>query len=247
MMYKLLYFIIFAVIFSGCANSVEKVNKTVKLDQFPKHQVPKEIEPLKKNAKGSLFSNRSNSLFSDRKNLQIGDIVFVSIEEGPDEASTESKKETKLNDEGSTRTGGSLNNVPETSFPIIGSLIKNSASALNKVLGMGYSLPKRTGTFKAEATSEVNDLFIYSISAVVTQLFQNGNMLVQGNKEVVVNGQKQTLRLSGVLSPYDLESNNIVSSEKLANLKVVYYKNGDEQDYMEKPWGTKMIETISPF
>jgi len=244
---KLLSILLITILLTGCSNSTQSINNSVKIDEKPKYQVPKKIDPPRPQAKGSLFSNQGASLFSDRKNLQIGDIVYITINEGPTSAKTESIKETKLNDDGTTQEGGSLNNVPETSMPIVGSLIKNSANVLNKVLGMGYTLPSRSGTFKAEASSEINDEFSYNISAIVTQLFQNGNFLIQGTKEVIVNGQKQTLKLSGVLSPYDLEANNTVSSNKLANLKVVYYKNGDEQDAMEKPWGTQIVETISPF
>ncbi len=243
---NIVFFLLLSLIVTGCTNSTKSINNSVKIDETPKYQIPKEIEPPKQKAKGSLFSNQGGSLFSDRKALQIGDIVYVDINEEPT-VETYSDKETILSDEGTTQEGGSLDNVLETSLPVVGSLIKNSASALNKVLGMGYTLPSRTGKFYAEASSNVEDKFVYNVSAIVTQLFQNGNYLIQGTKEVVVNGQKQTLKLSGVLSPYDIEADNTIKADKLANLKVVYYKDGDEQDYMEKPWGTKIVETISPF
>jgi flagellar L-ring protein precursor FlgH len=244
---KIVLFLFISFILVGCTNSTKNINNSVKIDEPPKYQIPKKVEQPKPKAKGSLFSNQGGSLFSDRKNLQVGDIVYVTIEEGPSEARTESTRDTSLNDDGKTQEGGSLNDVPGTSMPIVGSLIKNSANVLNKVLGMGYSLPSRSGTFSASSETEVLDAFSYNISAIVTQLYQNGNYLIQGTKEVVVNGQKQTLKLSGVLSPYDLGSNNVIESNKLANLKVKYYKNGEDQELMEKPWGTQIVETISPF
>lgn len=243
---KIIFFLLISLIVTGCTNSTNSINNSVKIDETPKYQIPKEIEATKQKAKGSLFSNQGSSLFSDRKALQIGDIVYVDINEEPT-VETYSDKETILTDDGKTQTGGSLDNVPGTSMPVLGSLLKNSANVLNKVLGMGYTLPSRTGKFYAEASSNVEDKFVYNVSAIVTQQFQNGNYFIQGTKEVVVNGQKQTLKLSGVLSPYDIEASNTIKADKLANLKVVYYKNGDEQDYMEKPWGTQIVETISPF
>ena len=83
MMYKLLTTISIGLfVLTGCVNSVEQINQTMKVDESPKYQVPKQITQPKRQAKGSLFTNGANSLFADRKSLQIGDIIFVTINEG---------------------------------------------------------------------------------------------------------------------------------------------------------------------
>lgn len=222
------------------------MNKSIDIDQKPKYQIPVQQQPPKKQAKGSLFQGQRNSLFTDRKELQIGDIVYISIQEGPDTVETKSERTTSLNDEGKTQTGGSVDNFPSTSMPVVGGLLDKSLDALNKVLGIGYTLPSRSGTFSATSESVIEDILEYDISAVVAEQYINGNYLLEGLKQVVINGQKHTLKISGVLNPSELEGTTI-SSDKLANLKVIYFKDGDEQDYMEKPWGTKLLETISPF
>jgi len=231
---------------TGCSNSKQSINESVKINEKPKYQIPAKIDPPKPQAKGSLFSGQTSSLFSDRKNLQLGDIIYITVKEGPTTAKTKSKRKTSLNDKGTTQTGGSLNNVPQTDAPVLGSVLKNSASVLNKILGMGFTLPSRSGSFKASAETTIEDVLEYDVSAVVTEQYQNGNYLLEGLKYVVINGQKHTLKISGVMNPQELTGNTI-DSNKLANLKVVYIKEGDEQDYMEKPWGTRILETISPF
>ena len=57
----------------------EQINNTLKVNETPKYQIPKKLIPPKKQAKGSLFTNRTTSLFADRKALQLGDIIFVNI------------------------------------------------------------------------------------------------------------------------------------------------------------------------
>ncbi len=243
-----LLFVLFVIIFSltACSKSRQAMNESVKINEKPKYQIPAKIEPPKPKAKGSLFTGQTSSLFSDRKALQLGDIIYITVKEGPSKVETKSERKTSLNDDGTTQTGGSLNNVPQTDAPILGSVLKRSAHVLNKLLGMGFSLPSRSGSFSATAETTIEDVLEYDVSAVVTEQYQNGNYLLEGLKYVVISGQKHTLKISGVMNPQELEGNTIDSS-KLANLKVVYFKDGDEQDYMEKPWGTRILETISPF
>jgi len=224
--------------FSACSKSKEAMNNSVKLQEKPKYQIPAKVIPPKQKAKGSLFTGATNSLFSDRKSLQLGDIIYITIKEGPTTAETKSEKTTSLNDQAKTQTGGSITNAP--------SVLSGVTSVLNDILGIGYTIPTRTGSFKATAETKIEDEFEYDVSAVVTEHYQNGNYLLEGLKYVVINGQKHTLKISGIMNPQELEANTIASS-KLANLKVVYFKDGDEEEYMEKPWGTRLLETISPF
>ena len=55
------------------------------------------------------------------------------------------------------------------------------------------------------------------------------------------------IAISGVIRPYDITPENTVVSSQIANLKILYKKNGEEVDTLEKSWGTKIIETIWPF
>lgn len=240
---KLSLFIISIIVFIGCASDTEKINKSVVLDEKPKYQVEKVVKPPVRNAKGSLFSNQGGSLFADKKNLQIGDIVFIIIKEGAT-ATTFSEKimENNLANKDRNYQGGGITTTDDTP-----GFLNTAAEKLNGILGISAALPRldRDVDFTSESTALDN--LDYDISAVVSQLYQNGNYFIEGTKEVAINGQKQTLKLSGVLRPHDIDINNQVNADKLANLKVIYSKNGDEMDFMEKPWGTKIIDVIWPF
>lgn len=234
-------YIIVSIIFTACTNSKQNINNSIAINEIPKHQVPKRTLPPKKKSKGSLFSNQGGSLFSDRKNLQIGDIILVTISETPT-VETKSTKNTTRDADTQTLKGGSITTVDKTP-----SLIKTAASAVNGIIGIGATFPSLTRDFNAVASSKIEDKFVNQVSAVITQHFQNGNYFIEGSKDVVVNGQKQTLKISGVVSPYDIPANNTLDAKYIANLKVIYYKAGDEEQYMEKNWGHKVLETVSPF
>ena len=69
----------------------------------------------------------------------------------------------------------------------------------------------------------------------------------QGKKEVLIEGQKQKIIVSGVIRPYDITSDNSINSAQIADLKLLYDKEGTEADILETPWGLKFMRMIWPF
>lgn len=208
------------------------------MESVPKLQVVKKAEPVIKK-KGALYSRRGASLFSDKKDLQIGDIVQVLIEETLTNDSTNSRTTGKTN---SNSLGGGLL-VPHSTTT------SGTAAKLNKVnglLGIGFGAESKN-SFKGSSSSSVDEEFTTTVSAIIEQTYQNGNYLIKGSKVMLVNGQKQTIKISGVIRPYDISPENTVYSNQLANLKVLFNQDGDESDSTRKPWGSKILEAISPF
>lgn len=218
---------------SGCSNK-----QTLDVDSTPKMQVPKKIEPPK-TKKGSLYSRRGASLFADKKDLQIGDIILVKVQEDVSSKSQNKKETTREN---SSSIGTNPFQIPTGAS----SGTTNRINRLNSAVGIGLNVDNST-EFTGEAKSSATEDFETTISAIIEQTYQNGNYFVKGSKEILINGQKQIVKVSGVIRPYDITPENSVSSNQMANLKVFYEKKGDEMDALEKPWLGKVIDTISPF
>ena len=116
----------------------------------------------------------------------------------------------------------------------------------------------QTSDIKYSATIDVPDQRANGIPVTSIE-FNNDTLSVKSNaigviyegvldsKEMLINGQKQNIKISGVIRPYDISPDNTVNSNQLANLKILYIKDGEENDALEKPWGTKIIESIWPF
>ena len=217
--------------FNGCSKN------EIDIDKKPQMQVIKKVAPIQKK-KGTLYSRKGASLFSDKKDLQVGDIIQIMIEE------------TLTNDSSNSRTTGRTNSsslgagifAPATGV----TSTLGTANKLNSATGLGFSSTS-TNAFKGSATSAADEEFTTTISAIIEQTYQNGNYFIKGSKEMLINGQKQNIKISGVIRPYDISPDNTVYSYQLANLKILYEKDGEEMDSLSKPWGSKILETIWPF
>ena len=231
MTYRVILITVSAFLFLGCAEK-----QTIDVEAKPQYQVQKQMTPSVSN-KGSLFTRKGPSLFADKKDLQIGDIIKVNIEieDIIESGVTRNSDSTSSSDRGiGTFTGNGST--------------ADTARRLNSAVGIGFNV-ESSQDFDATAESSTTDRITDSfISAVVQEVYQNGNYFIQGNRETLILGQKLTVKVSGVIRPYDIQtSDNSVDSEKIANLKILYEKDGEEVDIIKKKWGTKLIDTIWPF
>ena len=64
---------------------------------------------------------------------------------------------------------------------------------------------------------------------------------------MLINGEKQIIRLSGVVRPNDIARNNTIESRFIADAKIMYDTQGELKRNTEKGWGTKLIESVWPF
>ena len=234
-MYKYTYPLIAALFFSACASNEPQI----KFEE-PKVQIPKPQPKPKKN-KGSLYSMEGTSLFADKKDLQIGDIIQVNIDENLT-SNTNNKRELS-NDRNSSLGGGLL---AGTGTNTLGGTASGIADKFNRNLGVDFST-QSTNSDSGEVKTSFAESFSTSISAIIEQTYQNGNYYIKGSKELLIDGQKQVIIVTGVIRPYDISSENSISSNQIANLKLMYDKEGTEADIMETPWGIKLMRAIWPF
>ncbi len=59
-----------------------------------------------------------------------------------------------------------------------------------------------------------------TLSARVTRVLDNGNLVIEGRRLVKVNDETQILVVSGVVRPYDVAPDNTVLSSRLADGEV---------------------------
>ena len=81
---------------------------------------------------------------------------------------------------------------------------------------------------QASASSKMEDkdqarndnLFSGTVTATVTAVLPNGNLVVAGEKQIGVNGEVDTLRFSGVVNPLTIQPGNTVSSTQVADARL---------------------------
>ncbi len=224
--------ILFVLFFSACSNKQD-----IEFKQ-PKMAVSKKTPTIRTN-KGSLYAIEGASLFADKKDLQIGDIIQIKIDEG---LKSNSKNKRELSENRNSKLGGGLSTPKDGLNKLINPISKN----FNSTFGVDVSTQSSSSN-KGEVKTQFDEAFKTVISAVIEETYANGNYYIKGSKELLIDGQKQTVIISGVIRPYDINSDNSVDSSKMANLKLMYKKEGEEADALKTPWGIQILKSIWPF
>ena len=235
-MKNILFLFIISLLFTSCGALTEpKIDFTK-----PPQQIAKEPPVVRKN-KGSLYSVQGTSLFADKKDLQVGDIIQVVISEG---ITQKSDNKRELTSDRKNEFGGGM--FASMGTDPLNSTVGRVTDKANSVFGVNFNT-ESSDSDKGKVKTQVNENFDTKISAIIDETYQNGNYFIKGNKEVIIDGQKQDIVITGVIRPYDITSDNSINSSQIANLKMLYKKDGAEADLLQVPWGTKILRAIWPF
>ena len=74
------------------------------------------------------------------------------------------------------------------------------------------------------------------VSARVTGISSNGNLMIAGFREVTVNNEQQVITLTGVVRPKDITPDNVVLSTYVADARIVYSGTGVINDKQRPGW-----------
>lgn len=173
-------------------------------------------------AGGKKFSdNIARSLFSDRRAYQVGDVVTVLIMEysmGEHEAGTETNSDSEL----SLSAAGS-GDLSDTNMGMDGGW-------RNKFDGTGGTV--RSGTLEG------------TLSARIVEITETGNLVIEGERTVTVNGEEQISKLRGVVRPEDISGQNEVYSFKIADAEISYTGDGDVNAAQKPGFFTKIFNWL---
>jgi flagellar L-ring protein precursor FlgH len=145
------------------------------------------------------------SLFTDIKAHHVGDLITILIYE---DASAQNVSKTETKKEATFETSGGPGIGPLDFIPLFGV----SGDANSEFKGDGKTL--RSNRLKARMTARV------------TGLTANGDLLIEGTRVVGVNDDKEAITLSGIVRPADVAADNSVASYLIADAKIVYTGKG---------------------
>ena len=102
---------------------------------------------------------------------------------------------------------------------------------------------KHDGTGSTSRSSELTAV----LTAKVIDVLPNGNLLIDGRREVIVNNETQLISLSGTVRPEDIGPNNTVLSTYIADAKITYTGEGVIGDKQRVGWFVKIMDAVWPF
>lgn len=164
-------------------------------------------------------------LLEDLRPRHIGDMLTVTLQEKTDakkNADTETKKGTD-----NVIDAAALFGAPVTANGV--EVFKTEISS--------------THDFKGEADSEQSNSLTGSVTVTVVQVLSNGNLVVQGEKWININQGEEFIRLRGIVRPGDINPDNTISSERVANAEIQYSGDGTLNDANNPGWLAKFFSS----
>lgn len=221
--------VLVGILFVGCSTHPVDPKIEMKPPVYVEQLPPKTKQQVVVNP-GSVFGKGDNPLFSDLKAMNPNDIVTVVISESIAQSSDGSKSISEVN---SDKLGAGV-------FSGVGGAVLDKAGKIGFEAGS-------TNTYTGSGNNSRKESFTTTISARIIKILNNGNYFIEGNRELLVNGEKQLIQISGVIRPYDIDSTNTIDSKFIADAKIMYKTEGEIDRATGKPWGSKFVESIWPF
>lgn len=123
-------------------------------------------------------------------------------------------------------------------------------AGLTRAAGPWSNLAGTSGNTQLDGTGLTNrtsDLTT-TLTARVIAVLPNGNLIVEGNKIVQINSEKQKVTLRGIVRWNDINPANQVSSDRLADLEVLIDGRGAVNDAVKRPnFLYRMLLGLLPF
>ncbi len=187
---------------------------------------------------GSLWQEENGRayLYEDLRAMRAGDILTIKIVEkhkGSKSADTSAERESTI-DNSLGGTGAGFLGIPGVKL----------SSSMRQSLGIDASAKNKFG---GKGATNREDTLTGTLSAVVTEVLPNGDLRIEGHREVTVNSEKQLMTLAGRVRRVDVDTKNQVQSTAIAEAKIEYSGLGVVDDVQRPGWFTRILDWVYPF
>ncbi len=232
-----------AFLLSGCIDTLNQTAKDTKLTPVgsglakpPAVIANMPATPVSYTTQASLWQDGGADLFKDPRAGRVGDVVTVKIS---------IKDQASLNNSTSSSRDASRElNITNTANLSYSGLSQHLNTQSSGQLDPKIASNSSSAAQGAIQRSETIDLLI---GAVVTNVLPNGNLVVSGRQEVLVNREMRELLVSGIVRPRDIATDNSISYDKIAEARISYGGRGRIMEVQQPGWGQRMFDKISPF
>ena len=188
---------------------------------------------------GSLFGQGERPMFADRRAMRVNDILLVQVDESSS-ASFNTQKAYTGNQNGTL-------SAPSVNYSGNDAQIAQNINDFKDGSAFNMNLANSATNFSGGGSQNRTERVNVELMARVIKVLENGNYYIEGTRQIMVDGEKKVMLLSGVIRPYDITSDNTIQSRYISELKLNYTSEGDISDKRHKNWGSKEIENAWPY
>ena len=194
---------------------------------------PSVAPPAAAGQSASLYRSGTAGLFSDHRARAVGDMLIIAIDIADKADFSNSSSRSRG---GSEQSGaGALFGLEKLVTKFVGLDTGNLIGADSKSSSEGAG---KTG--RSEKVS-------LRMTAVVTHVLPNGNLIIRGSQESRVNFEMRELTIMGMVRPVDIANDNSIAHDRIAEMRFSYGGKGQLSSAQQARWGQQLIDAVSPF
>ncbi|MBD8678429.1 flagellar basal body L-ring protein FlgH [Sphingomonas sp. CFBP 13720] len=182
-------------------------------------------------ATASLFRSGAGAFLGDQRAARTGDILTVRINVAD---------KAEVGNSTARSRGGS------------------EAAGVSALLGLEKLLPGSLDPSKLAATDSKSDYngsgtisrsetINMTMSAIVTGVLPNGNLIIRGRQEIRVNYELRELIMTGIVRPQDIGRDNSIRHTQIAEARISYGGRGQLTQAQQARWGQQIYDALFPF
>jgi len=178
-------------------------------------------------ADGSIFdvAGGYSPLYDGHRARAVGDPVTIILVENTSTSKSAGSKTAK---------SGSFGVIPPTGGPL--SFLK--PESLN---ASGQT------SFKGDGNATQTSSLAGEVSVTIVEVRANGTALVRGEKRLMLSQGEEWVQFAGIVRLADIDSDNRISSSRVADARINYAGNGPVSRASREGWLSKFFNLISPF
>ncbi|MBL8892188.1 MAG: flagellar basal body L-ring protein FlgH [Planctomycetaceae bacterium] len=102
-------------------------------------------------------------------------------------------------------------------------------------------------TYRAENQVETTERLTLNIASTITDIRPNGNLVIEGHKDITINDITWRVALSGSCRQQDIGRDNTITSDRVIDFKLAKHEAGTTRDAYRRGWFKSAYDRWAPF
>jgi flagellar L-ring protein precursor FlgH len=156
----------------------------------------------------------------------------------------------RINEVGSFISEGEINRQINSN---IDARLRNwlELDGLNLIASPNADLPRARGSYNVQNQSngelETREALQFNITARIVDIRPNGNLVLEAHKTVRIDDEIYDNSLTGIVRREDVDPQNRVLSERIAELSIYRKTIGQVRDSYKRGWLSRTWDLVTPF